>query len=319
MLIIKKIKIKFFLGLAIICLTCFSLTGCARMPQNLSVKVEQKNFLADKLKVIFLDVGQGDSTLIITPEQKNILVDGGPDDKILSQLGKFLPLKQKKIDMVILTHPHADHLDGLVEVMRRYEVGEIYYTGFLHTTNVFLEWLNIIKSKNIPLHIIKEKQKVEIGGAEFDFLYPQEDLSGLAPSDLNQEKFKKLKLDNLNNTSLVFKLVYGRTQFLFMGDAELPIEKYLINQNIDLSADVLKVGHHGSNSSTSEDFLKLISPQSAVISVGANNDFGHPHLRTLRRLERYGISVFRTDENGDVEILSDGEKLEIKNPQSKVR
>lgn len=310
MLIIKNKKIKKILSWVLVAAFLF-LVGYLKSPQNSVQKVETPTATQNNLRVIFLDVGQGDASLVITPEGQTILVDGGPDDKILSQLGKFLPLSQKKIDVVILTHPHADHLDGLVEVLRRYEVGEVYYSGFLHTTGSFLEWLKMINDKNIQLVIVKEKKEIKIGEVGLEFLYPNHDFSGLS--------LKEAPKNNLNNTSVVFRLNYKQTQFLFVGDVEIPVEQELVGGQVDLSATVLKVGHHGSNSSTSEEFLNLVSPQYAVISVGVGNDFGHPHLRTLRRLERHGIKFLRTDEDGNIEIISDGQAVKIKNPQSKAR
>ncbi|MCX6779077.1 MAG: ComEC/Rec2 family competence protein [Candidatus Magasanikbacteria bacterium] len=295
MLIIKKKKFRHFFGLVGVLFLLVFLSGCTQVSPNV-MNEEAQPVPKSNLRVIFLDVGQGDSSLIITPENKTILVDGGPDDKVLSELGKFLPLKQKKIDVMILTHPHADHLDGLVDVLKRYEVGEVYYTGVLHTTGAFLEWLKIIRDKNIKMNIVKENGAVEIGGVQLNFLFPLKDLS-------------ETKFTNLNNSSIVFKLVYDQTSFLFTGDAEVVVEKELLAGGVDLKADVLKVGHHGSNSSTSEEFLKKVAPESAIISVGKDNDFGHPHLRTLRRLERHNSKIFRTDKVGAVEFVSDGEKI----------
>ncbi|OGH85743.1 MAG: hypothetical protein A2294_03705 [Candidatus Magasanikbacteria bacterium RIFOXYB2_FULL_38_10] len=292
--------------LLIFLLSTIFLSGCSAVAQNFSLPPSLSKSV---LRVIYFDVGQGDSALIMTPENQTILVDGGSDDKVLSRLGTYLPLGQKKIDVMILTHPHADHLDGLVEVLKRYEVGRIYYTGVLQTTGTFLEWLKMIKEQKITLNLVKTKEDVKVGGVKLDFLYPIRDLSALGPADLNKPELKSLALSNLNNTSIVFKLIFGRTSFLFMGDAEVPVEKELFAQDADVQADVLKIGHHGSNSSTNEEFLKAVNPKYAIISVGKNNDFGHPHLRTLRRLERHGVEILRTDEMGSVELLSDGEKV----------
>ncbi len=260
------------------------------------------------LRVIFFDVGQGDSALIITPQDKTILVDGGPDDKVLSKLGKYLPLNQRRIDYMILSHPHADHLDGLVSVLKRYDVGVVYYSGVPHTTYAFMEWLKLIKEKNIAMKIIDKPQILELDSkVKLDFLYPGKDLSGL---DLKgQEESKFVKNNNLNNVSIIFKLIYGQTKFLFTGDAEMPVEKELLKNKANLLADVLKVAHHGSHSSTGDKFLQAIQPKMAVISSGLGNDFGHPHSRTLRRLERHGVKIFRTDEMGDIEMESDGKAI----------
>lgn len=272
---------------------------------------------ASKLRIIFFDVGQGDSALIITPSGRTILVDGGEGEAVLSKLGATLPFYRQKIDMMILTHPHADHLEGLIPVLKKYQVEQIFYSGAAHTTNAFWEWLNLIKEKNINLKIIKQQEELFVeSGVKLDFLYPRSDLTAFAgaqpQSDLVEEsKFQK---DNeLNNTSIVFKLTYGQIGFLFTGDAETPVEKELLRAAGDspslLQSDVLKVAHHGSRSSTSEEFLRAVQPKMAVISAGRGNDFGHPHLRTLRRLERRGAAIYRTDELGDIELESDGKKV----------
>ncbi|MBI5022836.1 MAG: MBL fold metallo-hydrolase [Candidatus Magasanikbacteria bacterium] len=266
------------------------------------------NTVTSSLRVIFFDVGQGDSALIITPQDKTILVDGGPDDKVLAKLGKYLPLGKKKIDYMILTHPHADHLDGLVSVLSRYDVGEIYYSGVAHTTYAFMEWLELVKAKNITMKIVNKPQVLDLeSGVKLDFLYPNKDLSGMEIKWQEESKF--VKINNLNNVSIVFKLIYGQTKFLFTGDAETPVEEELLKDKVDLRADVLKVAHHGSHSSTGDKFLKAIQPEIAVISSGVGNDFGHPHSRTLRRLERRGVKIFRTDTDGDVEIRSDWKEV----------
>ena len=263
---------------------------------------------ADRLKVIFFDIGQGDAALIQTPDGKNILVDGGPDDHILAKLGQYLPFSMRRLDMVILTHPHSDHLNGLIAVLKRYQVGEIYYTGVIHTTGEFFEWLKLIKEKNIPLKIVKEPQDITLSSSPreivLQLIYPDSDLTQLNVKYTNHKEGK-----NLNNTSIVFRLVYGNTKFLFTGDIEQEIEEYLIKKGVALSAQVLKVGHHGSKSSTTELFLNAVSPEDAVISVGANNDYGHPHLRVLKRLERHGIKIFRTDLDGDVKFVSNGREV----------
>jgi competence protein ComEC len=259
------------------------------------------------LRVNFFDVGQGDAVLVITPAGKTILVDGGPGDAILSKLGKTLPLGQKKIDTVVLTHPHTDHLEGLIPVLRRYAVGEVYYSGALHTTDEFLEWLSLVKDKNIPMRLVKKSEVVELdSGVKLSFLYPDGDLTAgfIPPQSPGVE-------DNLTNTSIVFKLIYGQTSFLLVGDVETPVEEYLLKKlgAGDLRADVLKTGHHGSHSSTSEEFLNAVKPRFAVISAGRGNDYGHPHLRTLRRLERHNVKILRTDTMGDIKLVSDGSKI----------
>jgi len=252
------------------------------------------------LEVDFLDVGQGDAILIKTPDHQRILIDGGPSNAVVNKLGENLPFFDKKIDLIILTHPHADHLDGLIEILKRYEVKKILSTGVIHTTPDYLSWLEEIKNQNVPMEIARAGQTLDFdGGIKMEIFYPSEDSAGR-------------QVENLNNTSIVAKLVFGQTSFLFTGDAETEAEESLLVGDFDLQADVLKVAHHGSKNSTSQNFLEKVQPKFAVISVGADNQFGHPNTMTLKRLENIGAEIFRTDQDGDIKIISDGEKINFK-------
>ncbi len=252
------------------------------------------------LEIDFFDVGQGDSILIKTPEHQRILVDGGPDNKVVTKLGENLPFYDKNIDLVILTHPHADHLTGLIEVLKRYKVKKVLSTGVLHTTSEYIKWLEEIKKQKIPMDIARAGQKINLGEKiKLEILSPADDLTGK-------------KADSLNNTSIVFRLDFGETSFFFTGDAENEEEKQLIKSD-NLAANVLKVAHHGSKYSTSQNFLEKVKPEIAVISVGKKNTFGHPSELTLERLTKAGVKILRTDKNGDIKIISDGTKIEVKN------
>lgn len=251
------------------------------------------------LSVYFLDVGQGDATYIQLPGGEDVLIDGGPDASVLVELGKVMWFWDQKIDYVILTHPHADHVTGLVEVLRRYAVKQIYYTGALHTAPAYLAWLAEIEKQKIPMQIVEGGFELDFGGARLEFMYPTENIVGK-------------KFGELNNSSNVTRLVYGDSEFLLTGDAQEEVEKELLAAGVNLNADVLKVAHHGSSDATSEDFLSAVSPQFSVISSGRKNDFGHPHLRVLKRLERLGAKILRTDELGTIKIESDGRELIIK-------
>jgi competence protein ComEC len=194
------------------------------------------------LQVHFLDVGQGDAILIQTPYEQNILIDGGPDSSVLYGIGKVLPFYDHEIDIMILTHPHSDHVAGLIDVLKKYDVKKIYYTGVIHTTPDYISWLEEIKSQKIPLEIIKEPKVLNLGqDLTLEFLYP-----------LKSYAFTRVK--ELNNTSIVNKLVYGNTSFLLTGDAEAEVEEELLHLGVDLSADVFKAGHHGSTSSSTQEF-----------------------------------------------------------------
>ncbi len=252
------------------------------------------------LKINYLDVGQGDAVLIQTPYDQNILIDGGDTNaQILQQLPKFMPFWDREIDMIMISHPHDDHIGGLVKVLQRYKVKQILYTGVVHNSPAYLSLLENVKRKNIAMTIIDRPQKIQLGDdLYFDILYPFESL-------LNQE------VDNLNNSSIATKLVYKNNSFLFTGDDEKEIEAELLKADIDLSADVFKAGHHGSITSNTQEFLEAMNPQYAIIQVGEDNDFGHPSLRILKRMERLEIEYYRNDLNGWVQVISNGEHVKI--------
>lgn len=252
------------------------------------------------LEVDFFNVGQGDAILIKTPEHQRILIDGGPTNAVVEKLGENMIFYDKNIDLMILTHPHADHLVGLIEVLKRYKVKKILATGAINSTPDYLAWLDEIKKENVLMEIASAGQIIDLGeNLKMEIFYPTENFSGKQP-------------DNLNNTSIVAKLVFGDTSFLFTGDAEKEVEDNLVASGVDLKADVLKVGHHGSRNATGQEFLDRVKPKFAVISVGAKNTFGHPNKTVLNRLEKLGVELFRTDEDGDVKMVSDGMKIEIK-------
>ncbi len=250
------------------------------------------------LRVNFLDVGQGDSILIQTPYDQNILIDGGnTDSKVARQLPIFMPFWDKEIDLMIVTHPHDDHVGGLANLVKRYKVKKILYTGVVHNSPAYLAWLGAVRDKNISMTIIDRPQTITFGDdLKMEILYPLESL-------LNKE------VSNLNNSSIATKLIYGETSFLFAGDIEEDIESMLLETKVDLSADVFKLNHHGSVTSNTEEFLRAVNPRYAVIQVGEDNDFGHPSLRVLKRLERQGVNYYRNDLDGWVQITSDKNSL----------
>lgn len=250
-------------------------------------------------KIIFLDVGQGDATLIKTPLGKNILIDGGPDRGIIYKLDQYLDFYKRKIDLMILTHPDPDHLNGLVEVLKRYRVGEVFYNGVNDESLTYKEFLRLVKEKEIKNEIVWLGKKIIVDGGQIIFLYPFESLA-------NQN------LKNDNEGSLVFAFSYGQTKILFTGDATKRVEEKLKEKDINLKADILKVAHHGSKDSSGLEFLEKVKPIYAIISVGKNK-FGHPSLRVLKNLEKINSKILRTDQLGDIIFETDGEKLEFKN------
>ena len=253
------------------------------------------------LEIDFLDIGQGDASLIKAPRGENILIDGGPDSKILTCLSEELPWWDRTIDLMILTHPHNDHVSGLIDVLKTYKVKKIAYTGVLHNSPNFLTWLKLIKEKNISMVLIEKEQKINLGENCFlEVLYPD---TALFNSHVS----------NLNNSSIVNKLSCQNKTFLFTGDMESELEEKLLSKKTNLHADVLKVGHHGSDTSSTENFLKAVNPQFAIIEVGKNNSFNHPNRRILKRFEKMGIKIYRTDLDGTVRVLLSNNVLKIKN------
>jgi len=252
----------------------------------------------DKLHVYFLDVGQGDSIYVRTMYNYDILIDGGPDNKVLSELGEVMPFWDRKIDLVILSHPHADHITGLIDVASRYQIGEIIATDAITTSAEYLEWLKLIKDKGIHLTLVNSINEKKIDSkTELFFLWPK-------------YNYKDAKVDNLNNTSIVFELKQEKFSVLFTGDIEKETQQELshgeVANRLTSGINVLKVPHHGS-ANFLEDFLKNVSPNLAVISVGERNKFGHPAESTLKTHKANNIEIFRTDKNGRVEIISNGQ------------
>jgi len=256
------------------------------------------------LEVNFFDVGQGDAVLIETPQGHQILIDGGPDDTILERLGKEMPFWDRSLDLIILTHPSADHLNGLLMVLERYQVNQILWTGIEVDGVGYQRWTDSIVKENANIFIVLAGQRIRIGkGIYLDILHPTENLQG-----------QKVKGgEAINNTSIVARLVYQQNSFLFTADAEKRIEKELLDRGIYLDSDVLKVAHHGSKTSSIDEFIEKVSPEIAVIQVGKDNRYGHPHEEVLAILDKYGITILRTDQMGDIKIISDGKKYEISN------
>lgn len=243
----------------------------------------------DTVKVTFLNVGQGDSALIQTPQNLQILVDGGPNMAVLNELGDILPYLNKTFDLIVLTHPHRDHLTGLTEVLKRYKVKKVLLTDIMHQSAIYDEFLRLLREKEVSVEFARADRDFLVSdGLYLDILYPFSSFLG--------------KNIDVNNSSIVFRLIFGENEVLFTGDSEESTENKLLMTDFDLEADILKVAHHGSKDATSSAYLQTVSPKTAVISCGKDNKFGHPHFETIVRLEKEGIDVFRTDVDGRMEI-----------------
>ncbi len=252
---------------------------------------------SDKVRIDFLDVGQGSAILVEAPNSNQVLIDGGPSDAVLAKLGENLPLGDRQIELVILTHPDSDHLSGLIEVLKRYEVGRILESGIADNSAEYQVWNDLIAEKKIPVIFAQAGQTVKVAdNLAIKILYPL--------AKINGQDFK-----NTNATSLVGKIIYGQNSVLFTGDAEEQTEQPLLLIGADLKADILVVGHHGSKTSTSAEFLATVAPQIAVIQVGLKNKYGHPTPEVLARLK--GVNIFRTDLDKDVDFECDLAKCEL--------
>jgi len=242
-----------------------------------------------ELKVIFFDVGQGDSALI-EQGSKQILIDGGPDGKkVMEKLGEYVPFWDRNIEVVIATHPDEDHISGLTDVMENYNIGEVIDNGVNSDTQIYKKFKDIIAQKGIGEIEGKAGMDINIGeNIKMKIISPD------GTEDKNNPK-------DTNLSSIVTKLTYGDKSFLFTGDFPTEGEPTLISKNFDLHSQVLKVAHHGSKYATSDEFLDKVHPEEAVISVGKNNRYGHPAQEVLDRLNAHKIKILRTDERGDVE------------------
>jgi competence protein ComEC len=244
------------------------------------------------LYVDFIDVGQGDSILIQAPGNINVLIDGGENNGLA--LAHLQNRQIDHLDAVIATHPHADHIGGLPDILRAFPVGAVWTSGASHTTATFERFLDAIIERQIPYYEAQTGDVIGVGGLQFQVLH-----SARSANDLN-------------DTSLVLRLEYGDTSFLFTGDASQSVEQRIVSSSLfPLNATVLKVGHHGSYTATSAAFLAAVQPQIAVYSAGRGNSYGHPHDASIRNLEAIGATVFGTDVNGTVTIATDGVGLEI--------
>jgi competence protein ComEC len=283
--------------LIIIGVTMLVIAGCDKenaKSASLSVKQTQNT---SQLTVKVLDIGQGDAILIRAAGQ-TVLVDTGDigtRDKLVEYIKKE---GITTIDKVIITHPHADHLGGMLGILENFKVSQIYDSGQTTTTALYRKYLSLVQKKEIPFTVLTAGTEIEITD--------EIKLKVFAP----EKPF--ITESDLNNNSVVTKLMYRNFSMLLTGDAEKESEARMLKAyRTELKSNVLKVGHHGSNTSSSVDFLKAVAPEVAVISLGANNDYHHPHPTTLKRYEEAKVKVYRTDTNGTVTINSDGKTYTV--------
>ena len=247
----------------------------------------------DDLIVHFIDVGQGDSILIQFPEGETLLIDASTRSRGNDVVSYLKNNGISAIDYLVATHPHEDHIGGLTKVIDEFDIGKIYMPKVAHTTKTYEDLLTVIKEKNLKVTTAK------VGVTIFE--NPEINVKILAPAS---DKYKEI-----NDYSAVIKIKYNQTSFLFMGDAMAASEKELLSE--DISANLIKIGHHGSNSSTNNKFLEKVNPEYAVISCGTDNSYGHPAENILKKLAENDIDTYRTDKSGTIIAASDGTDITI--------
>lgn len=250
---------------------------------------------SESLHVMVIDVGQGDSILLSFESGETMLIDAGTKQAAGAVLAALESSGIEQIDILIATHPHADHIGGLSDVIARYDIDLIYMPDMQGTSKTYQNLVSIIDEKGIEVTEAYAGLEFEFGAAVCTIVSPQKDAD-----------------KDANNESVVVFLDYGDTDFLFTGDMETFAEDAVLEAGFDIDAHVLKVAHHGSRSSTSEAFLRAVSPEFAVISCGEGNKYGHPHSETLSILEYFGITTFRTDISGDILFIADGQQLQYR-------
>jgi competence protein ComEC len=290
-------KLKHLSKLLLVVMTILSIAGCSIYLQESNNTGTSTNKIntQGKLAVHYLDVGQGSSQLLISPAGKVMLVDTGDIDKESIMLQYLKEYQIDKIDILVLSHAHADHIGTASAIINQVDVGKIYMPKAGNTTKTYETLLKTIQNKGLKVSPAK-------AGIVLDW-DEQVHVEMVAPV--------KSAYEDLNDTSAVVKVTYGQNSFLFTGDAERESEKDMRDSKADLSATVLSVGHHGSSSSSTSSFLDKVKPTYAVIQVGADNEYGHPTEATLNRLSKKGIKIYRNDLNGTVSAIADGKQIEI--------
>lgn len=243
---------------------------------------------SDDLKIHFIDIGQGDSSLIITPNKKTILIDTGTKSSSNILIEYLNRQGVDTIDVLVSTHPHSDHIGGAVDIMDNFKVNQVLDSGFVHTSKTYENYLEKIDEKDIPFSVVKSGDTFNLDGLNVKILNP------LEPKE------------DANNSSIVMRVEYGDFSCLFTGDIEEKSEIEIINNNHFIQSVVLKVAHHGSDTSSSQIFLEKVMPDVSIIEVGKDNPYGHPSKRVLDRLNIIKTEVFRTDLDGTIIIKSDG-------------
>jgi beta-lactamase superfamily II metal-dependent hydrolase len=233
----------------------------------------------------FIDIGQGDAVIIRTPTNCTMVVDGGPLNNLTDQIHKHLPATENKIDLMVLSHPHLDHMGGLIQLLNRYKVEHLFTTGVMYESSFYTEFIN--RTKNTKVTYPKTNQTYNLCGIEIKVIYPIESLIGQT-------------LKNVNDASIVLQLKIKDTKIYLSGDAEHEAEEEILGLNINLDADIMKAGHHGSRTSNSIEILNKVSPDYLIIQSGKGNSYNHPHYETIDKANQINAKVLRNDVEGTI-------------------
>ena len=264
-----------------------------RIVQQLNIaRMEYVGLHPGQIMVSFLDVGQGDS-ILVRSNSHAVLIDGGEHSQRNTVMSYLRNAGVTRLDYVVATHPHSDHIGGLITVLRQKEIGTLLMPDVTHNTITFENFLDAIENNDIRVVFPDVGYSLQAGIIDMTVIAP--------PAGVTQT--------NLNNYSIVLRMIHGQTSFLFTGDAERELEQWMVNSGQNLNSNVLKIGHHGSRTSTTEAFLDAVNPIAAVISLGANNPFGHPHPEVIQRLQEAGIPIYRTDKLGTIRMKTDGQTI----------
>jgi len=244
-----------------------------------------------KLHVYFLDVDQGDAILLVSPSGKQVLIDGGPNTTVLEHVGKYLSFFDRTIELLILTHPDADHVTGAPEILSRYRIERVLFPGTQHSSGRYEAFLSYLEEQGVTIIEPDPSIDIDLGdGLVLDIVWPTPEVFGTKPK-------------NANNPSVVVRALFGDTSILLTGDIEKEAETSILAMGTDIRSTILKVAHHGSKTSSSTGFLLAAQPELAIISVGRDNHFGHPHPDVIERYRQMGIPVRTTAEEGTISLV----------------